>query len=469
MVERSMSTQLTFAAFSDTALIDEVARLAGAERRATARLIAALAEFDARRLYLAQGCSSLFVYCTRVLHLSEHAAYGRIEAARAGRRIPTVLEMLERGALTLTSIGLLAPHLTLDNHLDVLSRAKHRTRREVEEIVASLCPKPDSPAMVRRLPAARPQATKAVRQDDGVKTVVPNSNVAVHAAPLAASAPPSVSRPIVTPVAPERYRIQFTADRETLELLDRAKALMRHISPGGDLAVVFRRALQSLIEDLERKRLAVTSNVRRLASPVGRGRRIPAAVRREVWKRDAGRCAFVGALGRCEETGFLEFHHVQPFAAGGESTTLNIELRCRAHNQYEAGQFFGPLIARERRAPFGPHSVQTECESAANRSAVLWSGTECDRLRPSCRLTPVILPGMSPRDAPSWSSLAWPCGTFGAVLERAPAGRNRLADLRDATGSGRLVYLRSEQQIDARVDAMLNEIRRLPTGGFESW
>jgi hypothetical protein len=186
--------------------------------------------------------------------------------------------------------------------------------------------------------------------------VVPSSNAAVPAAR-------PVSRPTLTPLAPERYRIQFTADRETIELLDRAKALMRHVSPAGDLAIVFHRALQSLVKDLERTRFAATPRPRRPESPGGRGRRIPAAVRREVWRRDGGRCAFVGALGRCEETGFLEFHHVQPFATGGESTTANIELRCRAHNQYESDLSLGPLIARERRAAFGAHSVRTECDA----------------------------------------------------------------------------------------------------------
>lgn len=150
-----MPLQLTFATFSDTALIDEVTRLAAIERRATAHLIGALAEFDARRLYLGQGCASLFVYCTRVLHLSEHAAYGRTEAARAARRIPTILEMLDRGELTLTSIVLIAPHLTLENHADLRARAKLRTRREVEELVAAIRPKPEVPATVRRVPAQR--------------------------------------------------------------------------------------------------------------------------------------------------------------------------------------------------------------------------------------------------------------------------------------------------------------------------
>ena len=59
---------------SDDALISRVKQLAAQEREATVALIAHLAELDARRLYLAEGCSSLFTYCTQVLHLSEHAA-----------------------------------------------------------------------------------------------------------------------------------------------------------------------------------------------------------------------------------------------------------------------------------------------------------------------------------------------------------------------------------------------------------
>ena len=100
---------VSFTALSDADLLARVACLAAAERAGTVQLVAALAEFDARRLYLGQGCSSLFTYCTQVLHLSEHAAYGRIEAARAARRFPEILDRLADGALTLTAVGLLAP------------------------------------------------------------------------------------------------------------------------------------------------------------------------------------------------------------------------------------------------------------------------------------------------------------------------------------------------------------------------
>ena len=89
-------------------------------------------EIDVRRLYLREGCSSLFTYCTQVLHLAEGAADNRIEAARAARRFPAVLDALARGEITLTTIRLLAPHLTDDNHSGLIAAAQHKSKRDVE-------------------------------------------------------------------------------------------------------------------------------------------------------------------------------------------------------------------------------------------------------------------------------------------------------------------------------------------------
>jgi 5-methylcytosine-specific restriction endonuclease McrA len=80
---------------------------------------------------------------------------------------------------------------------------------------------------------------------------------------------------------------------------------------------------------------------------------VPAAVKREVWARDDGRCAFVGTRGRCTERGFLELHHVIPFADGGATDAANLQLRCRAHNAYEADEWFGPMVAKEEGALHG--------------------------------------------------------------------------------------------------------------------
>jgi hypothetical protein len=112
-------------------------------------------EVDARQLWAQQSCSSLFTYCVQVLHLSEQAAYLRIEAARAARRFPVILDRLAAGSLHLTAVSLLASHLTNANHLEVLDAAQHRSKRELEQLVARLRPRADVRALVRKLPAHR--------------------------------------------------------------------------------------------------------------------------------------------------------------------------------------------------------------------------------------------------------------------------------------------------------------------------
>jgi 5-methylcytosine-specific restriction endonuclease McrA len=83
--------------------------------------------------------------------------------------------------------------------------------------------------------------------------------------------------------------------------------------------------------------------------PRQRGRYIPAAERREVYRRDCGRCSYVDARGeRCCETRYLELHHLRPFARQGLHITSNLALRCRAHNRLAAEQDFGPQLMAEK-------------------------------------------------------------------------------------------------------------------------
>src|SRR5687768_1140674 len=128
---------------SDRELLDRAASAAGNERHITAELLGLIGELDHRRLYLGEGCSSLFTYCTQVLHLSEHAAYHRIEGARAARRFPVILELIGDGSVTLTTVALLRSHLTPENHQQLLGAARHMSKRDVEHQIACLAPKPD--------------------------------------------------------------------------------------------------------------------------------------------------------------------------------------------------------------------------------------------------------------------------------------------------------------------------------------
>ena len=398
----------------DSELLAEVNHLAARERVAMSDLVAALMEVDRRRLYLGEGCSSLYSYCTQILHLSEHAAYGRIQAARAAAKFPAILPLLLDGSISLTTVVLLAPHLTQDNHESLLTAVRYKSKRHVEQLVARMYPQPDIPCCIQRLsdPGNCAGWTSQVmgQPDVGDSNRDAATSSETCNTPLTVQGQTSRSAlslsAVVSPLSAERYRVQMTIGREALEQLRAVQDLLRHSNPSGDVAVIFERALALLHGELMRKKTAATDRPRRAESPQaetdadgdvpelsrpdksthaaadgesghskeeGRAseisRHIPAAVRREVWARDQGQCAFVGRQGRCAETGFLEFHHVRPYAAGGEPTVENIELRCRPHNAYESERYFGgtePHVARESRATYevktselGPDRVRT--------------------------------------------------------------------------------------------------------------
>src|SRR4029079_5490617 len=191
---------LTLAAgLSDPDLLTRIAALALTEREASVELVAHLAELETRpSLYAADGYGSLFTYCTEVLKLSEDAACNRIGAARACRRFPVLLDALASGALSLTTVRMLNPHLTSENHEAVLVRASGRSRREIEALVAELAPRPDVPASVRKLPGVTPPAPVFA---------TPTTRPEVTGAPASGSAPAIVSP---APLAPTRRPVVET-------------------------------------------------------------------------------------------------------------------------------------------------------------------------------------------------------------------------------------------------------------------
>ena len=264
-----------FTSLADDQLLSTVGHLAANERRATARLIVALAELERRRLYLAQGSASLFTYCTQVLHLSEDAAYNRMVVARAVLTFPTILARLAEGDVTLTAVRLLVPVLTAENVERLLADARHKSKREVEQLVAAVRPSPDVATVVRKLPAPpqSPAPAPALWLDSSAETAgrsappAPRSLTTSTATPAVAALPSS--RPaVLAPLSPDRYKVQFTASRHTYDKLQRARDLLRHVIPDGDPAAVFDRALDALLADLSKKKLAATDRPRR---PAGRG------------------------------------------------------------------------------------------------------------------------------------------------------------------------------------------------------
>jgi hypothetical protein len=386
----------------DQDLLSRLADLARHERGVTVELIGHLVELDARKLYRAEGYGSLFRYCTDALRLSEHAAYCRIEAAHIARTFPVVLDRLADGSLNLTTLGLIGPHLRPENQAELLAQVAGRSKRDVQALVARLAPQPDVPASIRKLPAPPPdEAHSEKSRPDAIQSFVPVTGSTASRAPAQVPltdpgagraaldghsnsdpllpiqpSSPRTRPPVVAPLSPERYRIQFTVGAETHDKLRLIQDLLRGEVPDGDPALIFDRGLTLLLEDTAKRKVAAVSRPRTgsagsTGSSSRRSRHVPAEVKRSVWVRDRNQCAFVAKDGRrCTERSFLEFHHVEPYGVGGETITSNISLRCRSHNIYEAELVYGPDVMKVRqstpaRTRSGPSSRESEKRTEA--------------------------------------------------------------------------------------------------------
>jgi hypothetical protein len=394
----------------DDALHTGVKTLVGRHNVITADLLAYLAEVEARGIYRERACSSLYTYCIYELRLSEDEAQRRAKAARTAREFPVLFEMLAEGAIHMTGLLLLAPYLTAENHAELLARARFRTKREIERLVAEVAPRPDVPARIEPLGprsvavtnlwqaytaslrgpvrelapgTARGQAPAAVFDERERSELAEPSEHDHDCVALESPAPervddralPSASKPLV----PLRYHVEFTASQEYVERLEEARNLLQHQVPDRDVARIHELAMAVFVEHLRKRRQAAIVRPRRSTVSGGparervaesapedpapervtegasdepvpehvtaravRARHVPAAIRRAIWQRDAGRCTFADSSGRrcCERAG-LEIHHEHAFALGGGTTVENLRLLCRAHNALLAERDFG--------------------------------------------------------------------------------------------------------------------------------
>jgi len=282
-----------------------------------------------------------------------------INVARAGRELPLIFEMVASGALHITGINMLTKYLTKENHAELLEAAAGKTKRQIQELIAVRFPVPDAPTTIRKLPQTSIPAPRLLREpasvigdkkdlfsgparDAAPPTFAPETSAAKPQHPVPVPQP----KPTITPTAPSRYKITFTADDELMQMIEDAQSLMRHQIPDGDIAKVLKRALPSIIEKLRKRKLGETNAPRPRASNTPKrpntSRHIPNAVKREVTRQHGERCGFVSASGhRCEETSMLELHHIKPFALGGTHDPENLIWFCRAHNRHRAERDFG--------------------------------------------------------------------------------------------------------------------------------
>jgi 5-methylcytosine-specific restriction endonuclease McrA len=379
-------------------------RLVGRSNQLLAALLAHLGEVEARGIHRERSCASIYAYCVFELRLSEDAAFRRARAAKLAREFPIVLEQIAAGEIHLTGLLLLGPHLTEQNHQELLALARHRTKRDILRLIRRIDPQPDAPASVEPLgpapvgisiPTANPSWEDFIEAlSPPVRELSPGDNPKEWLTDSASNDDSDLGVPVPVPVrepepalrkAPERYRVQFTASEEYVQLLQQAKDLASHALPSGSIEQLQLQAMRLLVAELKKRRHAAPkprraakadsrqrgqrgngtlsrqrgegdlsrqrgeANPESLSSP-RRRRHVPAAVQRAAWSRDGSRCTYVDDRGeRCRETAFLELHHVHPDALGGPPTIENLTLRCQVHNALAAEQDFGREFMQAKR------------------------------------------------------------------------------------------------------------------------
>lgn len=360
-----MQTNASLRSLDDQCLLRQFGDLVREDAAHLGALLRHMDEIDRRQLWAKAGFPSMFAFCVGRFHMSESMAGKRIAVARVARRYPILFDMVARGELHLSGILCLKTHLTDDNHVQLLTEAKHKTVAEIELIVARTAPRPDVPSRIRALPRrpARPSepatapAVEAAPPEEPAQATTPaeprspESNEARNSG-FTLEPPPRAPDP--KPLAPGRYALHMTLSEEGNANLRALQGLHAHQNPSGDPAPIVERALALLLEHTLKQKAALTDSARSRAAsepePTARSRYIPAHVRRTVWQRDEGRCAFVADDGtRCNAARRIEFAHRDPYAKGGEHSVDNIALRCDAHNDYEASCDYGELFMASKR------------------------------------------------------------------------------------------------------------------------
>jgi hypothetical protein len=339
-------------------LTNQLAALLRRERHAMADFLLALADFDRRRLWTDLGHASLFSFLRRELGLSAGAAQYRKTAVELIQRHLEVEAALRQGNLCLSSVIELAKVLTPDNVAEVLPRFFGLSRREAAAVAVSIRPveKPASREIVtavqpvaslitarvdQRSPVSPPAAASVLRPAEA-ELAADTLNSTGMGLPAAAPRRASVAQPsAIGPLDAERARLHITVSRRLLAKIEAAKAALSHSRPGASSEKILEAALDLLLAK-HAKQKGLVQKPRKAAAAAVSPETIPAAVKREVWKRSGGCCEWpLESGGACDSTLRLELDHVTPRALGGPSTVANLRVLCRRHNDLAARQAFG--------------------------------------------------------------------------------------------------------------------------------
>lgn len=279
---------VSFDSLSDDELHVAVRRLAARSNLALADLLAHLGEVEARGIHRRRACTTLYTYCRYELRMSEDAAFRRAKAARLVHEHPELRDVVARGEIHLTGLLMIAPLLGGERHGEVLARARFRSKREIARLMAELDPKPEvaalvepiAPAVARLSPGSIAKAFVGQvrelpvgdRPGDWIEPAERDQEIAEGDAGQAPT--DALSEPAEQELAeaeralegawqaaqstqsdrPLRFKVQFTASQEYVDLLEEAVDLLGFKKTTTSLPEVQLRALRELVERLRKRK-----------------------------------------------------------------------------------------------------------------------------------------------------------------------------------------------------------------------
>jgi hypothetical protein len=275
---------------SDQQLHCDTKSLALEERLVQLELLHHLLEVDRRKLFLSLGFGSLFDYVVKELKYLESSAYRRIQAMRLLRDLPQVEDKLAEGSLTLTAASQLqslfkTEDVTEEVKLELVKEAENKSSLDVE---------------------------RQILQFQGIE---------------------AQSKEKIKQVSAEMVELKLIIPTELKEKLDQLRLQYSHVNP--EMSYI------ALLEHLCDKALPKRESTATPAPEVKvepQGRHVPAAMKREVWKRDKGCCSYtdVNTGKRCGSRFQLQYDHIEPYALGGKTELENLRVLCAQHNRWRS-------------------------------------------------------------------------------------------------------------------------------------
>ncbi|HVY26071.1 MAG TPA: hypothetical protein VHB79_05940, partial [Polyangiaceae bacterium] len=262
----------SLAQLSDEELLASTRRLVGKSNQLLAALLLHLAEVELRGVHRIRRCASLYTYCIYELRFSEDAAARRSAAAHWVKQFPALLDAVADGELHLTGLLMIGPHLTPENQVDVLGRARFRTKKELAKLIRELHPLPSVPDLVQPLgPVTMMKTLRTPTWAQFVESFCPPvrelppgerprdwandgpEEASVNEAELPVGPVPADLPPVTSP---QRYQLQFSTVEQHVQLVERAKALMARERPGVSLGELHLEAMKLLVAALEKRKFA---------------------------------------------------------------------------------------------------------------------------------------------------------------------------------------------------------------------